>query len=352
MDVVPSGDAPTDLDLVDALVAASRAELAAGNAAGAYATAERVTELAPDRASGFACLGEAALALDRVQPALSALLLAVARDPTNAEIHALLGRVHLARGRVSPARASFQEALRLQPDLEWVRVTQAHLTAAFGSAGRREAYAYLEAGIASGDVAPEALADTVDEAVRHRTQWLVEGVGWVTLGYVGLVVTIGDRGFGGSNVVYPALASAVVLALYVWWALPLLMSMSPLARQLLPGIQRRRPFEALSLWCNSLPVLAMITVPAWWAMGLTTAVVLAVSIAFLLPIVAETLIAGISLSRGVSGIGEALAAAVTRPQIVPFVLVLGLVIAVVRSVARLVRWTRRHHRTHPTSASL
>ncbi|WP_181358860.1 XrtA/PEP-CTERM system TPR-repeat protein PrsT [Pseudothauera lacus] len=105
-----------DPDSAEARMRLGVARLARGDAA-AFADLEAATVLDPDGAQADTALVLAHLRANNFDAALRAVDTLLSRHPQNAEAHNLKGGVMLARRDFGAARASFDEALRLRPDL-------------------------------------------------------------------------------------------------------------------------------------------------------------------------------------------------------------------------------------------
>ena len=88
-----------------------------------YEPAKAIATLqaAPPTPDVLNALANAYARVSRFEDALKALELALKLDPESPTTHLNLGVCYQALGQSSRARAAYQEALRLQPDLERAR---------------------------------------------------------------------------------------------------------------------------------------------------------------------------------------------------------------------------------------
>lgn len=115
-----SATEPTPVERARALEAITRANiglayLEQGSAGKALAEFKRVIELFPDEPLGYANLGVAQFRLNRHQEAERSVNHALSLDPSDFDLHVLLGEILQAQGREADALRSYEKALALAP---------------------------------------------------------------------------------------------------------------------------------------------------------------------------------------------------------------------------------------------
>lgn len=89
--------------------------LGQGDQAKALSDLEAGATLDPKSVDGGIALVQAELSMKRFDRALAAAKKLVEQQPSNAQVHNMLGGIYLAKGEVPAARAAFEQALKLQP---------------------------------------------------------------------------------------------------------------------------------------------------------------------------------------------------------------------------------------------
>jgi hypothetical protein len=325
-------------------LAASRAKAAAGDAAGAFADAVQAARRAPGDGASQAQVALTAEAVGALKVGLGAAEQWVRLAPGDWPAHAAVGRLNLALGRGQAARAAFLRAWQLNPhDLD-VYTNLTLLDAVLGGRHRRAALERIERLTADGHLDPQAAPAIVDASVTMASRWLSFAAAYLTLGYVVLVgVHHSAASIRPDTWWRPALASAVVAAVLLWWLVPLWRRLTPAARRVLPGMLRRETLEATGLLGHATALLLLLAVPPVWATGAATAALVVAGVAFGLSLLTEVVTTGVGLGAG-SGAGDFVRLLLQPPYLIGAVIVVAIIAAVIRGLRRLVRAVARAFR--------
>jgi hypothetical protein len=318
-------------------LASSRAKAAAGDAAGAFADAVQAARVAPGDWASQAQVALTAEAVGAGKVGLGAAERWAVLAPGDWQAHAAVGRMSMARGRGTQARAAFFRAWQLNPhDLDVYR-NLTLLDAALGGRHRRAALERVERLAADGHLDRAGVAAIVDASVMVASRWLSFAAAYVTLGYVVLVAVHHDGELIRTDTWWrPAIASAVVAGVLLWWFGPLWRRLTPTARRLLPGMLRREPLEATGILGHATALLLLLAVPAIWLAGRGLAALVVAGVGFGLSMVTEIITTGVGLGTS-SGAGDFVRLILQPPYIIGAVIFVVIVAMVVRGVIRVVR---------------
>jgi hypothetical protein len=318
-------------------LASSRAKAAAGDTAGAFADAVQAARSAPGDWASQAQVALTAEAVGAGKVGLKAAVEWARLAPGDWQAHAAVGRLNMTLGRGKVARAALHHARQLNPhDLD-VDIKLTFLDVLLGGRHRRAALERVERLAADGHLGRPAVAAIVDAAVTMASRWLSFAAAYLTLGYVVLVALHHDGGLIRPDTWWrPALASAVVAAVLLWWLGPMLRRLTPTARRLMPGMLRREPLEAVGLLGHATALVLLLAVPAVWATGAANPALVVAGVAFGLSMLTEIITTGVGLGRD-SGAGDFVRLFLQPPYIIGAVIFVVIVATVVRGVIRLLR---------------
>jgi hypothetical protein len=257
--------------------------------------------------------------------------------PGDWQAHAAVGRLNMALGRGKVARSAFFRAWQLNPhDLD-VYTNLTLLDAILGGRHRRAALERVERLAADGHLGRDAVSTMVDASVMVASRWLSFAAAYLTLGYVVLVgVHHSEQLIRADTWWRPALASAVVAAVLLWWFGPMWRRLTPTARRLVPGMVRREPLDAIGVLGHATALVLLLAVPAIWVSGAATAALVVAAVAFGLSLLTEIITTGVGLGTD-SSAGDFVRLFLQPPYILGAVIFVVIVAAVVRGVTRVVR---------------
>jgi hypothetical protein len=318
-------------------LASSRAKSAAGDAAGAFADAVQAARRAPGDWASQAQVALTAEAVGAGKVGLRAAEQWTRLAPGDWQAHAAVGRLNMALNRGKPARFAFYRAWQLNPnDLDVYR-NLTLLDAVLGGRHRRTALQRVQQLVADGHLGADALSVMTDASVMMASRWLSIGAAYLTLGYVVLVAVHANEGWiDAGTVARPALASAVVAVVLLWWFVPMWRRLTPATRRRVPGMLRREPLEAIEVLGHATALVLLLAVPAVWVTGAGTATLVVAGVAFGLSLLTEIVATGLGLGRD-TGVRDIVRLILQPPYIIGAVIGLAMVAAVVRGVARGLR---------------
>jgi len=301
-----------------------------------FADATRAANAAPSDWTAQARLAEAAERVGAIKFAAKAAFRWASLAPGQWQAHATLGRLSMDLGRGWNARSALGRARDLNPTHTGIQVDLALLDSVLGRR-RRAALMAVERFVASGHLGRDALAAVADANVESRTRGLAFMSSYLSLGYLILVLAHNDiHAVNPTTWYWPLLASGVVAAGLLWWAIPLWRRLPAGARRLLPSMIQREPLGAIAVIGHSAAMLMMIAVlPSLWLTGVAGLAMAGAVISWLIPVVTEIITVGIGLSTR-SPLGDYLRVLGQPPYIVVGVIMMAIAAGLMRALARLV----------------